>query len=93
LTKCRKFRGRIAQPLTKLEYPLLQSYLSQTREDIAALVNKENCIANDKTDDVASRNGNVAVRVDSGAATLNVHGPLQRGRTERVLTTFGPYTS
>jgi hypothetical protein len=63
------------------------------RDVFATLVNKENRIANKKTDDLASRNGHVVVRVDPGGATFNVHVLSNEDETDRVLTTFGPYTA
>lgn len=63
------------------------------RDVFATLVIKENRIANKKTDELASRNGHVVVRVDPGGATFNVHVLSNEDETDRVLTTFGPYTS
>jgi hypothetical protein len=60
---------------------------------LATLVNKENRIANKKTDDIASRKWHVVVRVDPGGATANVHVLSNEDETDRVLTTFSPYTS
>jgi hypothetical protein len=73
-----------------MQVPFLIS--AHTRR-LRTLVNKENRIANKKTDDIASCNGHIVVRVEPGGATANVYVPSNEDETDRVLTTFGPYTS
>jgi hypothetical protein len=63
------------------------------RDTFATLVKEENRIANKKTDDLASRNGHIVVRVDPGGATFNIHILSNEDETDRVLTAFGPYTA
>jgi beta-lactamase superfamily II metal-dependent hydrolase len=63
------------------------------RDVFATLVNKENRIANKKTDDLRSRNGHVVVRVDPGGSTFRVHILSNEDEADRVVATFGPYTA
>lgn len=63
------------------------------RDVFATLVNKENRIANKKTDDLRSRNGHIVVRVDPGGSTFRVHILSNEDETDRVVATFGPYTA
>jgi len=63
------------------------------RDVFATLVNKDNRIANKKTDDLRSRNGHVVIRVDPGGSTYRVHVLSNEDETDRVTATFGPYTA
>jgi beta-lactamase superfamily II metal-dependent hydrolase len=63
------------------------------RDVFATLVNKDNRIANKKTDDLRSRAGHIVVRVDPGGATYRIHILSNQDETDRVTATFGPYTA
>lgn len=63
------------------------------RDIFATLVKEENRIANKKTDDLRSRNGQVVVRVDPGGDTFRVHVLSNEDESDRVTASFGPYTA
>lgn len=63
------------------------------RDVFATLIKEENHIANKKTDDLRSRAGHIAVRVDPGGATFKVHILSNQDENDRVTATFGAYTS
>jgi glyoxylase-like metal-dependent hydrolase (beta-lactamase superfamily II) len=63
------------------------------RDVFATLVQKDNRIANKKTDDLKSRAGHIVIRVDPGGDTFNVHILSNTDETDTVKATFGPYTA
>jgi beta-lactamase superfamily II metal-dependent hydrolase len=63
------------------------------RDVFATLVQKDNRIANKKTDDLKSRAGHIVIRVDPGGDTFNVYIVSNTDETDTVTATFGPYNS
>lgn len=65
----------------------------EPRDGFSTLVKEENHIANKKTDSLLSRSGHVVVRVPPGGATFQVHVLSNDDESDRLLKSFGPYTS
>ena len=63
------------------------------RDVFATLVKQENRIANKKTDDLKSRAGHVAIRVEPGGENFAVHVLSNADESDTVVASFGPYTA
>jgi beta-lactamase superfamily II metal-dependent hydrolase len=63
------------------------------RDVFATLIQKDNRIANKKTDDLKSRAGHIVIRVEPGGDTFNIHILSNTDETDTVTATFGSYTS
>jgi beta-lactamase superfamily II metal-dependent hydrolase len=83
-----------AHPTVNVLNNLFSKVLYPGKRDVfATMVKPENRIANKRTDNLASREGHIVLRVEPGGLNFTVHILANTDENDTVTATFGPYLS